>query len=62
MSYTTFENEDGSTFDWKDCVVPGCPNQVCLGVSPVFCHPHALRGGCEPPVKTVALEHALREG
>lgn len=57
MSYTIFVREDGTTFNWKDCEVLGCPNQICVPMSSKFCYPHALRGGCEPPAKVAIPEH-----
>lgn len=44
MAYTLFEDENGE-FWWKDCEVPGCGNQVCLGRSERFCWPHMMSGG-----------------
>ena len=50
-SYTLFEDEGGE-FLWKDCEVPGCCNQVCLGRSERYCWPHMMSGGAEG-LKTV---------
>jgi hypothetical protein len=38
--YTLFEDENGP-FWWKDCVTPGCGNQVCTWLSNSYCHPCA---------------------
>jgi len=42
MSYTIFTREDGTTFEWKDCEISGCPNQICLSKGETrFCWPHS---------------------
>lgn len=42
MSYTRFINEYGMSFDWKDCEIAGCPNQICLSKGETrFCWPHS---------------------
>lgn len=43
---TEFEHEEtGERFFWKNCEVPECPNQVCIGLSDKFCWTHAMSGG-----------------
>jgi len=45
MSHTEFRNEDGTTFLWKDCEIPGCPNQICLAKDEArYCYPHSSSG------------------
>jgi hypothetical protein len=55
MSYTLFEDEHGDLFEWKDCEVAGCPNQVCIGRSDHYCWPHWLMGG-DPEEKEVSSQ------
>ena len=31
---------EGRIFEWKRCEVPGCENNVCIGLSDKFCYPH----------------------
>lgn len=50
MSYTVFEDEEGQRFLWKDCEVPGCENQACVGLSDRWCWPHTMSGG-EPALR-----------
>lgn len=43
MTHTLFKDKDtGKLFFWKDCIVPGCPNQVCKAKGETrFCWPHS---------------------
>jgi len=54
--HTLFRDETGELFWWKDCVVPGCENQVCRWLSETKCHPHAQN----PRVKEI-IEQAVCE-
>lgn len=60
MFYTEFEFEDGTTFLWKDCEVPGCTNQVCLWLSDKYCWPHSMMGG-DPNKELIEDETPVKE-
>lgn len=42
--YTLYEDEEGNRWWWKDCIIPGCVNQVCTWKSDRFCYPHSDSG------------------
>jgi hypothetical protein len=39
------ETEGGAAFWWPGCIVPGCPNNICLAKAETrFCWPHSDSG------------------
>ncbi len=54
--YQEFQNEDGSTFQWKRCEVPGCPNMICRRLSAIWCWPHTMSGGAPVTTSTMSTK------
>ncbi len=43
--YTEFETDDGATLFWRNCEISGCPNCVCIRMSPSLCYVHGIAFG-----------------
>lgn len=55
------EDQDGNVFSWPFCVIPGCPNRICLAKAETrFCWPHSSSGlSVEELIRDAARSKAL---
>jgi hypothetical protein len=43
--FQEFQCEGEPAFFWARCEITGCPNCVCIGMSPSLCYQHGIEFG-----------------